>query len=227
MKFRHLDPDALTEAQRYRILIGSITPRPIAFVSTRSPDGRDNLAPYSFYNAIGSTPMTLLFCPGHHPDGTPKDSLLNARPAADGGLGEFVVNVAVESYAREVAAAAEELPRGQSEFELVGLTPEPSRVVTPPRLKEAPLSFECRTLKAFQADPSVPESSWVVIGRVVHVWLRDDIADADGRVDADALATIGRMGGREYTLTRERFKLHRGSVALEESLSFEPRKPAT
>jgi flavin reductase (DIM6/NTAB) family NADH-FMN oxidoreductase RutF len=224
MTFRHLDPDELSEAERHRILIGAITPRPIAFVSTRSPEGHDNLAPYSFYTAIGSTPMTLLFCPGYRSDGTPKDSLLNSRPKEDGGLGEFVVNVAVEAYAREVGAASSSLARAESEFELTGLTPEPSRVVAPPRLKEAPISFECVTLRSFQVEPSAPHSSWLVIGKVVHVWLRDDLADEAGRIDADALGTIGRMAGREYALTRERFALPRGLAALDQALPFEPRK---
>jgi flavin reductase (DIM6/NTAB) family NADH-FMN oxidoreductase RutF len=224
MSFRHIDPSAISEAERHRILIGAVTPRPIALVSTRSPDGQDNLAPYSFYNAVGSTPMTLLFCPGYRADGTPKDSLLNSRSKAEGGLGEFVVNVAVEAYAREVGAASSSLSHGESEFELTGLTPEPSRVVAPPRLKEAPISFECVTLRAFQVDPSASHSSWLVIGRVVHVWLRDDVADEDCRIDADALATIGRMGGRDYALTRERFALPRGSAALDVDLPFEPGK---
>ncbi len=224
MSFRHIDPDALSEAERHRILIGAVTPRPIAFVSTRSPEGQDNLAPYSFHTAVGSTPMTLLFCPGYRADGSRKDSLLNSLPPEEGGLGEFVINASVESYAREVGAASSSLSRGDSEFELTGLTPEPSRVVAPPRLKEAPVSFECKTLRAFQVDPSAPRSSWLVIGRVVHVWLREDVADAECRIDPDALRTIGRMGGREYALTRERYALPRGPAALEQPLPFAPRE---
>src|SRR5215468_11478699 len=117
-----LDPAAISPADRYKLLIGCIVPRPIAFVSTVSSDGRHNLAPFSFFNGVGSDPMTLLFCPANKPDGSPKDSLRNAQPPADGGLGEFVVNVATEAYERKMAAAAEPLPYGESEFELVGLT---------------------------------------------------------------------------------------------------------
>src|SRR5215470_5600209 len=118
-----LDPAALSQSDRYKLMIGCIVPRPIAFVSTTSPDGRHNLAPFSFFNGVGSDPMTLLFCPANKPDGTPKDSLRNAQLPADGGLGEFVVNIATEAYERKVAAAAEPLPYGESEFEVVGLTP--------------------------------------------------------------------------------------------------------
>src|SRR5580765_4087321 len=134
-----LDPLALSQADRYKLLIGCIVPRPIAFVSSVSPDGRLNLAPFSFFNGIGSDPMSLLFCPVNKPDGSEKDSLRNAKPVAEGGTGEFVVNVAIDAFSRQVAGAAEPLPHGQSEFDLVGLTTAPSRVVKPPRVAESPV----------------------------------------------------------------------------------------
>jgi flavin reductase (DIM6/NTAB) family NADH-FMN oxidoreductase RutF len=171
--------------------------------------------------------MTLVFCPGYRSDGTPKDSLLNSLPKSEGGLGEFVVNASVESYAREIGASAKGIPHGESEFPYIGLTPEPSRVVAPPRVAEAPVSFECVTIKAFQVDPSEPLSSWLVIGRVVHVWAREDLLDEKMNIDPDGLASIGRMGGADYTLTRERFALGRGASALDEPLPFTPRGGAT
>lgn len=223
IEVREIDPEKLDDAGRHKLLVGCVTPRPIAFVSTLSPDDRMNVAPFSFFNVVGSTPMTLLFCPGVHPDGRPKDSLVNARPEREGGVGQFVVNAAVESIAREVAAASEPLAYGESEFELAGLTPAPCRKVKPPRVAESPVSFECVTTHAIPADPNDAESSWVVIGRVVHVWLRGDLVDDRLRVDADKLATIGRMAGAEYCLTRERFRLPRGPAALGSALPFEPR----
>src|SRR5271169_5408516 len=110
-----LDPLALSQPDRYKILIGCIVPRPIAFVSTISPDGAHNLAPFSFFAGVGSAPMTLLFCPANKPDGSDKDSLRNAKPISEGGTGEFVVNAATEQIARQVAACAEPLEYGQSE----------------------------------------------------------------------------------------------------------------
>src|SRR4051812_13402193 len=104
-----LDPAALSPSDRYKLLIGAIVPRPIAVVSTISPDGRPNLAPFSFFNGIGSNPMTLLFCPVNALDGGEKDTLRNCKPVAEGGMGEFVVNAAVEAYERQVAACAEPL----------------------------------------------------------------------------------------------------------------------
>jgi flavin reductase (DIM6/NTAB) family NADH-FMN oxidoreductase RutF len=210
-----LDPLALAPADRYKLLIGCIVPRPIAFVSSISPDGRLNLAPFSFFNGIGSDPMTLLFCPVNKPDGSPKDSLRNALPPAEGGLGEFVVNAATEHYATRVAAAAEPLPYGESEFALVGLTPTPSTVVRPPRLAESPVSFECRTLQVLRLNPGVAGGGNVVVGQVVHIHLAEGLVNDRFHTDPDRLAAIGRMGGTGYCRTRDRFHMPQGRTALE------------
>ena len=97
-----LDPETLSPQERYKLLIGGIVPRPIAFVSTISPAGALNLAPFSFFNAVGSSPMLLSFCPANRADGEEKDSLRNAKPVAEGGVGEFVVNIASETMAPQV-----------------------------------------------------------------------------------------------------------------------------
>ena len=96
-----IDPQELEPRERYKLLIGCIVPRPIAMVTTVSPDGAVNLAPFSFYNGVGSNPMTVLFCPANQPDGSEKDTLRNCKPVAEGGVGEFVVNAAVEGYHRD------------------------------------------------------------------------------------------------------------------------------
>lgn len=214
-----LDPAALSVANRYKLLIGCIVPRPIAFVSTISPDGRANLAPFSFFNGIGSNPMTLLFCPGNDARGEEKDTLRNSKPRAEGGTGEFVVNVACEPFIREVSAAAEELEYGESEFALTGLTPAKSVVVAPPRVGESPVAFECRTRQVIRMNPGLPGGGNVVIGEVVHVFVREDLIDDRHRIDPEKLAAVGRMGGLTYCSTRERFDLPRGRDALQ---SIEP-----
>ncbi len=210
-----ITPDPLSLADRYKLLIGCIVPRPIAFVSTISPGGRHNLAPFSFFAGVAAEPMTLLFCPANKPDGTEKDTLRNAKPAAEGGTGEFVVNAAVEVYERKVAGAAEPLPYGESEFEHVKLTPAPSRVVKPPRVGESPVAFECRTLQVIRLAPGKPSGGNIVIGRVVHVFIRDDVIDDRYRTDPAKLLAIGRMGGLGYTRTRDRFEMPMGLEALE------------
>ena len=208
-------PEDLEVRNRYKLLIGTVVPRPIAFVSTVSPDGAANLAPYSFFTAVGSNPMTLLFCPATKPDGTDKDTLRNALPPDEGGTGEFVVNVATETYARMVAAAAEVLPHGESEFELTGLTPIPSSTVRPPRLAESPISYECETIQVIRTNPGEPSSGNLVMGRVLCIHVDGSLVNDRFHVDADRLAAIGRMGGPEYCRTRDRFEMPRGRKALE------------
>lgn len=100
-----IDPEQLSIAERYKLLIGGIIPRPIALVSTVSPDGRANLAPYSFFSGVGSNPMSLLFCPINNMDGSMKDTLRHALQPEEGGTGQFVVNVATEGYAESVKLA--------------------------------------------------------------------------------------------------------------------------
>ena len=210
-------PESLDVRDRYKLLIGSVVPRPIAFVSTISPAGEHNLAPYSFFTAVGSNPMTLLFCPATKPDGSDKDTLRNCLPPDEGGVGEFVVNVATEDYARKVAAAAEVLPYGESEFDLTGLTPIPSSKVRPPRLAESPVSFECETLQVLRTNPGQPASGNIVLGRVVCVHVDESLINERFHVDASRLRAIGRMGGLEYCRTRDRFELPRGREALKQN----------
>lgn len=210
-----IQPEDLEIRDRYKLMIGSIVPRPIAFVSTISPEGATNLAPYSFFTGIGSNPMTLMFCPGSMPDGSDKDSLRNALPPEEGGVGQFVVNLAIESYARKVAGAAEVLPYGESEFDLVGLTPAASSKVRPPRVAESPISYECETLQVVRTNPGAPSSGNVVMGRVVCVHVADEMINDRFHIDPDRLQAIGRMGGTEYCKTADRFAIARGLEALQ------------
>ena len=217
------DPAQLAQSDRYKLLIGCIVPRPIAVVSTISPDGRLNVAPFSFFAGVGSNPMTLLFCPANKPDGTEKDSLRNAKPVCEGGVGEFVVNVATEEYERQMAACAEPLEYGESEFAMAGLHAVPSVLVRPPRVAESPVSFECRTMQVIRTNPGAGTTAGgagnIVIGEVVWVHVRD----GDGllcerfHTDPAKLRAIGRMGGTGYVRTGDaanRFEMPMGRSAM-------------
>ncbi len=210
-----LTPADLDLRQRYRLMIGSIVPRPIAFVSTMSVEGQTNLAPFSFFSGVGSNPMTLLFCPGNKADGSDKDTLRNCKPVADGGTGEFVVNLAIESYRREVSAAAEPLPFGESEFDLTGLAIEPSVEVRPPRVAASPVAYECRTLQVLRLAEGSPGGANIVLGEVVSIHIDEDLVSERLDVDADRLRAIGRMGGISYCRTSDRFEMPMGRAALE------------
>ena len=210
-----IDPNSINVAQRYRLMIGSIVPRPIAVVSTVSPDGRPNLAPFSFFNGVGAEPMTLLFCPANTADGSEKDTLRNCKPKDEGGTGEFVINLALEEYAREVAAAAEPLPYDDSEFDLTGMEKAAGRVVRAPRLAASPVAFECRTRQVIRLAPGVPSGANLVLGEVVHIFIRDDLVDEGLHVLPEVVHAIGRLGGLGYCTVRDRFELPRGRAALD------------
>jgi flavin reductase (DIM6/NTAB) family NADH-FMN oxidoreductase RutF len=210
-----LTPEELAIADRYKLLIGLVTPRPIALVSTVSTAGVTNLAPFSFFTAIGSNPMMLMFCPANNPDGTEKDTLRNAKPVSEGGTGEFVVNVSTHALARQVAGAGEALPFGESEFDLVALSAVPSKRVRAPRVAESPVSFECETTQVIRTNPGQAGGGNIVIGRVLAVFVRDGLMNERFHTDLDALDAIGRMGGLSYCRTRDRFEMPMGRAALE------------
>lgn len=209
-----IDPAALSIPDRYKLLIGGIVPRPIAVVSTIDAHGRHNVAPFSFFAGVGSNPLTLLFCPANKPDGTEKDTLLNCKPVAEGGRAEFVVNIMSAAHINRAIAAAEDLPYGESEFPLVGLTPAACKRVASPRIAEAAVSYECRTLQVIRTNPGAPAGGNIVIGEVLHVWTRDGVANERLHLDPGAIDAVGRMGGLGYCTTRERFDVPMGRPAL-------------
>ncbi|MGF1505393.1 MAG: flavin reductase family protein [Chloroflexi bacterium] len=190
----------------YKLLIGSIVPRPIAWVSTVNAEGQPNLAPYSFFNGINSNPPHLLFCPGvRATDHQPKDSLLNVQ-----ATGEFVVNVVTEELAEAMNITATEFPADVNEFEAAGLTPAKSRSVLPPRIAESPINFECRVTQVVAiGDLSQPGSGAVVIGRIVCVHVRDDVLLPGDKIDIESLRPVGRLAGAGYTRVRDIFEMKR------------------
>lgn len=206
-----LDPNDLQIAERYKLLTGCIAPRPIAVVSTVSPAGEPNVAPFSFFAGIGSNPMTLMFCPANDLEGNEKDSLRNAKPTSEGGTGEFAVCVATSGIIKKVAVAAEPLPPGESEYELAELTPIPCESIKPPRVKESPVCFECETMQVIRTNPGAPAGGNVVMGRVRRVHIEDSLLNDRLHTDQDSLDLIGRMGGLSYCFTRERFDLRPGA----------------
>lgn len=208
-----IDPAQLPPIERYKILTGSIVPRPIAWISTISLDGRLNLAPFSFFTGIGSDPMTLLFCPANNADGSMKDTFRNALPEPE-GTGVFTVNIVSEATMRQMSATAEWLPHGESEFTLAGVSPMSGMRVKSPRVAESPIAFECRTLEVIRTASDRPAGGNIVIGEVVYIHVDDDLINDRHHIDAEKLAAIGRMSGMEYAYTHDRFVLPRGRDAL-------------
>jgi flavin reductase (DIM6/NTAB) family NADH-FMN oxidoreductase RutF len=198
-----IDPRVLAADLCYKLVIGCVVPRPIAVVSTVSVEGFLNVAPFSYFTVASHTPLSLAFTVGGpKSDGSIKDTLRNARFVGDGGIGEFVVNIADESYGPAMAKTGESLAHGESEFDHAGLTPQPSLVVKAPRVGEASVAFECVTTHIIPIG-----AANLVIGEVKHIYVRDDLVDDRYRIDAEKLAAIGRMAGNDYVRTRDRFEI--------------------
>ena len=201
----HIDPAALTHANRYKFLTGAMVPRPIAWVSTMDAQGNLNLAPFSYFTGITVEPLTLLFCPQIPlASGVKKDTLRNIEEVP-----EFVINLTNEETADAMNRSAALLPHGESEFEWAGVTPAPSTTIRVPRVAEAPIAFEC-VLHQIVTISDKPGGGAAVIGRVTHIVVRDDIYDTDrGYVRLDALKPIGRLAGSQYTRVTDLFDLVR------------------
>jgi len=197
------DPQEHRPSDIYKLMVGSILPRPIAFVSTVDPAGIRNLAPFSFFTAVCSNPPTVLFCPAvRSSNAGQKDTLRNIVATQ-----EFVVNVVSEEIAAQMNQTAAEVPPEVDEFELSGLTPIASFDVTPPRVAESPVQMECR-LRQIVTINDQPGGGSIVIGEIVRFHVREDLLH-DFRIDPDKLKTVGRMGGPTYSRTHDRFDLER------------------
>ncbi len=196
-----IDPAAESASFVYSTMIRAITPRPIAWVSTISPTGVTNLAPFSYFNGVCSSPAALMFSPVNRPDGSPKDTLINIR-----SNGEFVVNVVPFSIAQQMSETAGDFQYETSEFSEVGLSPTPSQKVQPPGVLESPIQFECEVIQIVPVGEG-PLAANVIIGKIVLMNIADEILDVDQKIDPSKLDTIGRMGGRSYSRTTERFEI--------------------
>jgi flavin reductase (DIM6/NTAB) family NADH-FMN oxidoreductase RutF len=212
----HITASELPHREMYNILLSSVAPRPIAWVSTLSASGEPNLAPFSFFNCVCVDPPLLAFSPGLRAVRVPgselpqapqeaKDTLRNVRETK-----EFVVSVVTYDLLEPMNLTSGEYDRTVNEFELAKLTPQPSRLVHPARVGESPVSFECRLHQILDFS-TAPNGSSLVIGEVVAVYL-DDAHLRDGRIDRNSLDLIGRMGGMQYTRTTNRVELVRPKI---------------
>ena len=195
---------------RYNLLLGAVVPRPIAVVGTMNAAGQHNLAPFSFFNAVSSEPMVLMFCPVSRGDGGENDSLRNAKLVAEGGTGCFSVSIATEDNIAKVVKCAADLAHGESEFDYAGLTARMCARIRAPYMAESPVHFECETIEVKRFAPGVPFGGNAVFGRVIHARVDDALAHPRMHIDPAKLRAVGRMGGQWYARTGDRFELERG-----------------
>ena len=198
-----LDLATMAARDAYTWMTSLILPRPIAWVSTIDAAGRSNLAPFSFFNGVTSSPPTLLFIPVNLRDGAKKDTVLNLE-----AVPECVVHVVPRALAEKMNACAARLPHGESEFSAFGIESVPSARVRPPRVAEAPAAFECGVRQIVPVGEGAM-AAHVVICDILCLHVRDELVGADGVVDEARLDAVGRLGGEAYTTTRDRFSLSR------------------
>ena len=199
------DPASMTTAQVYKLMISAVVPRPIAFVSTVNETGVVNLAPFSYFNAVSSDPPCLVISITRKNDGSKKDTLINIERSR-----QFVVNTVGEWMAEPMNHCSGEFPFGVSELEAVGLHSIPSVAVAPPRVREAPVHFECDLERIVEIGEPKPGSSSLIIGRILRIHAIESAYDAaKGALRIDALQPLARLGGLSYGRTRRVFELPR------------------
>jgi len=195
-----IDPSTTAPLNIYKLLVGAVVPRPIAFVSTISAEGVPNLAPFSFFTVASANPPVLCFTTSYREPH--KDTLVNVR-----ATGEFVVNIVSEEFAAKMNVTSGEYPHGVDEFAMSGLTAVASDLVRPPRVKESHVNMECKLLQTIEVS-NQPLGGTLILGEVIRFHVDDSIFE-DFRIDPDKLAAVGRMAGNTYARTTDRFDLIR------------------
>jgi flavin reductase (DIM6/NTAB) family NADH-FMN oxidoreductase RutF len=185
-----------------------VVPRPIGWISSRDREGRVNLAPFSFFNAVAENPPVVMFSAGgRHLEGGHKDTPLNVE-----ATGEFVFNLATWDLREKMNLTSATAPRDWDEFKLAGLTPVPARLLDLPMVKESPVHFECRYLQTVElpsADPDYPNK--VIFGRVIAIHIDDGVL-VDGKVNLAAIRPIARLGYMDYAVIDTIFTMHRPQI---------------
>lgn len=199
-----ISPTSLPWLSVYKLLTGSVIPRPIGWISTVDAHGVPNLAPFSFFNVVCANPPTVLFCPMVRANnGGFKDTLHNVR-----ATGQFVVNIVTESLGAAMNATAVEIAPDVDEFALAGLETAPSATVRPPRVATSPIHFECRLNQVVEVS-NQPGGGSVVIGTVQHIHIDERVLLGTDKIDPLVLQPIGKLAGNTYTRVADLFELVR------------------
>lgn len=189
--FRTIDPQTQSLLENYRLLLHCVSPRPIAFVSTLSADGKPNLAPFSYFMAGGANPPSVVISPTTDRSGNPKHTLRNIRET-----GEYVINVVTYTMRERMNRAAAEYPDGVSEWEEAGFAALPAQKVTPARVLDSPLALECRLHQIVEHGTGATSANYV-IGEVVCFHAAESLFDGD-HLDPRRVDYISRLGGDWY-----------------------------
>jgi flavin reductase (DIM6/NTAB) family NADH-FMN oxidoreductase RutF len=190
---KSIDTSLLSHPELHRLMLGAIAPRPIAFASTVDASGRPNLAPFSFFNAFGVNPSTIIFSPSRRGrDNTTKDTFNNLKEVP-----EVVINAVTYSMVEQVSLASTEFQAGINEFEKSGFTPLASAKVRPFRVAESPVQWECKVREIIETGTGGGAAN-LVICEVLMVHVSESVLTAEGQIDTTKLDLVGRMGGDYY-----------------------------
>jgi flavin reductase (DIM6/NTAB) family NADH-FMN oxidoreductase RutF len=200
-----ISPESRSIQDIYKILIGTVLPRPIAWVSTVDSSGNLNLAPFSFFTVASVNPPILCFSPLLKENSIEKDTLANIKQT-----GEFVVNIVSHALAQPMNRTSAPYPSKVNEFEAAGVTARQSTLVKPPCVADSLVNFEC---KLHQIIPlgCEPMAGNLVLGKVCNIHIHPDIV-INGEVDGESLDAVGRLGGNMYTTIRDCFEMERPTL---------------
>lgn len=197
------DPKEISERQNYKFLIGTVIPRPIAFVTSISENGIVNGAPFSYFNVVSSNPP-MISVAVQRKAGQMKDTARNIVKQK-----EFVIHIVDQENVEKVNETAATLPHDESELTRANLTTVPSKKVTVPGVKEAKVRFECVLEQAIELGENEEIGVDLLIGKIVHYLIDESIYQSDQRIDADKLAAVSRLAGNNYAKIGEIFEIER------------------
>lgn len=197
------NPNDLPKIANYKLLSGTVLPRPIGWISTVSKTGVYNLAPFSFFNGAGSDPPHVMFAT-ERPLSGPKDTLQNVLDT-----GQFVANLVHEEVAEQMNLTATILPAEIDEFEFGQVTAVASDIVAPPRVAESLVSFECQLVHSYELEGSKEGGAVIIIGKILLFHIHDSILQDDYKIDLNAFKPIGRLAGGMYTRVNDLFRMDR------------------
>ena len=197
------DPNKLEHTAVYKLLTGSIIPRPIGWISSISEDGISNLAPFSYFNMLGDDPPHVMFSTRRDSNKN-KDTLNNVLETK-----QFVVNMVTEDVVEQMNTTSQNIPANESEFDLAGVTPIPSIKVKPMRVKESKINFECELVHHYFLENHQKGGACVVIGRIVMMHFDDSVLLDDYKINLETYKPVSRLSGSNYSKVGEIFSIKR------------------
>ena len=197
------DPQDLEQKSIYKLLTGIVIPRPIGWISSISEEGIANLAPFSYFNAVGDDPPHIMFSAGRGANSN-KDTLNNVLATK-----QFVVNMVTEELVEQMNSTAQGIPPHESEFDLANLTPIPSLKIKPPRVKESPITMECELVHHYTLEDNKFGGSTILVGRIVMFHIAENVLLDDFKINLDTYKPVARLAGSNYSKLGEIFSVKR------------------